>query len=351
MAHVGLPPYRWFYMADPLWDHASSGHRLLFRTGQAAGLLRGARLAYPAHAPLADPAHVLDAVLAGRARRGGCTVVTTPSAAVRLAALAGERGEDLERVTFLLGGEPLTPGKAEEIRRRGARAGSFYAFSEAGPVGAPCAAPQRPDDTHLLTDTVAMIQHRRAGPGGGPLDAFMFTSLLDSASKIMLNVESDDFGEVATRRCGCLFDDLGLDRHLANIRSFTKLTGEGMTVLGSDVVSILEEMLPREFGGGSIDYQLLELEDDRHLTKLQLIVSPTLGPIDEQAVRHRFLEELRRRPGHSFIWPQADTLQVVRRAPVLTPGGKLFPFYTQAPSGVPETGPSPQRASGSLPDA
>ncbi len=79
----------------------------------------------------------------------------------------------------------------------------------------------------------------------------------------MLNVESDDFGEFTTRRCGCVFDELGLGHHFAYVRSFTKLTGEGATLLGTDCVRILEEVLPREFGGRSIDYQLLETEDER----------------------------------------------------------------------------------------
>lgn len=330
MAHIGRPPVHWFYMAPPAYDGITPGHRMLFRWSQTVALLTGRRLPYPAHAPLEQPGRVLDAVVRAQARYGGCVVRTTSSAAARLTALAAERRRRLDGVTFIVGAEPLTPGKAEEIRAQGARVGAQYAFSEAGVVAVPCGRPEVPDDMHLLEDGFAMIQRRRAAPGGGELDAFMFTTLLPTASKIMLNVESDDFGDATRRRCGCLLDDLGLHRHLSTVRSFTKLTGEGMTVLGTDVVHILEEVLPREFGGRSIDYQLLEAEDEQHLTRLHLLVSPAVGAVDEARLRARFLEELRRRPGHAILWRQAESLRVVRREPVATRGGKLLPFHTLA---------------------
>src|SRR3970282_2763578 len=87
------------------------------------------------------------------------------------------------------------------------------------------------------------------------------------------NGGGSDCGESPPRRCGCVFDELGLGHHFAYVRSFTKLTGEGATLLGTDCVRILEEVLPREFGGRSIDYQLLETEDEDHLTRLFLAIS------------------------------------------------------------------------------
>ncbi|MGH2452854.1 MAG: hypothetical protein ACRDF5_03690 [bacterium] len=335
LAHTARPAAQWFYIVDPTLEPVSPGHRIMFRAGQAAGLLRGTRLPYPTHAPFADAARVLAAVLRARSRSGGCVVVTTPSAAVRLASLAGDQGEDLVGVTFCLASEPLTPGKAEELRRRGARASSHYAFGEAGAVGCACGHPEAPDDVHLMADAFAMILHRRSIPEGGELDGFMITSLLPSVPKIMLNVETDDFGDVTQRRCHCLFDELGLHSHLASIRSFSKLTGEGMTVLGTDAVRVIEEVLPREFGGRSIDYQILEVEDERRLTQLWLLVSPSVSGVDAQRIANRFLEELRKRPGSSVLWEQAQTIQVVRRDPVQTSGGKLLPFYTLAFTGKP----------------
>ena len=112
------------------------------------------------------------------------------------------------------------------------------------------------------------------------------------------------------------------------------MTGEGVTVLGTECVRILEEVLPREFGGRSIDYQLLEVEDAGHLTRLHLVVSPSVGALDEQRLLARFVLELRSpstrgRPAPP-MWRQAETIKVVRHEPVTTASGKLLPFHTLA---------------------
>jgi phenylacetate-coenzyme A ligase PaaK-like adenylate-forming protein len=277
---------------------------------------------------------VLDSVLAARARQGACAVITTPSAATRLAAHAADRKIGLSNIDFFVGSEPLTSGKAEEITNTGARVWDRYAMTETGAVGIACARPTAIDDMHFLADSFGLILSPRTLPDGAAVNALVFTTLLSSSSKILLNVESDDFGEVTTRRCGCIWDTLGMHTHLAAVRSFSKLTGEGVTVLGTDFLRILEEVLPREFGGRSIDYQLLEAEDADHLTRLYLVVSPAVGPIDEARMQARFMEELRdpRRDRSLMppLWRQAETLRVVRRDPVPTARGKLLPFHTQA---------------------
>ncbi len=50
-----------------------------------------------------------------------------------------------------------------------------------------------------------------------------------------------------------------------------------MTIVGTDFVRILEEVLPRKYGGAATDYQLLEEEDNRGQTQLSLIISPAVG--------------------------------------------------------------------------
>ncbi len=324
-------PLRCFGIAPPDNAAAVRRRRALTTTARLLARRRGVRLSNPEESVHARPEDVLETLLATRRERKGCVLLTIPSAAVRLVGLARRRGESLADVIFVLGGEPLTAGKAEEIRSAGGRAGSIYVFTEAGLVGVPCGRPAASDDVHLRTDAYALIRRRRPMPGIGELDAYVFTTLADSPPKIMLNAEMDDFGEVATRRCGCVLDDLGLHTHLSAIRSFTKLTGEGAALLGTDVVRILEEVLPREFGGQSVDYQLLEMEDDEHITRLYLVISPEVGTLDERRVLDRFTAELRRFPSQGqHLWFQADTLQVVRRRPVLTPMGKVLPFHTQA---------------------
>jgi hypothetical protein len=296
--------------------------------------LKGMHLPPAEIAPFEDVDVVLGAVLDARRRHGSCLVITTPSAATRLALQAEARGTDLKNVAVLVGAEPLTPGKNADILRMGARIGVRYNFTEAGAVGCPCGNPATFDDVHLMADAFALVRRPREFNGVSE-DAFVFTSLLPTSPKLLFNAESDDFGDVTERSCGCIWDQLGMRTHLSTIRSFSKLTGEGLTLLGTDVVHVIEEVLPREFGGRSIDYQLVEVEDEQRVTRLHLIVSPSVGPVDDARVIHTFIEGLRQpgRPRSFFLpplWEQAGTIQVVRREPIVTAGGKLLPFHTQA---------------------
>ncbi|MGH2403387.1 MAG: hypothetical protein ACRDGN_02880 [bacterium] len=343
LAHMSRPSLRWFSMADPVGPSVARRHRLLLQIARLLARRRGLDLPMPEFAPVFATAVVLDAMLSARRQDGGCALITSPSAAVRIAALARKWGETLEDVRFLVGSEPLTAGKAQEIRGMGAVVGTMYVFSEGGAVGVACGDPREADDMHFMADCYAMILNRRPVVGVGELDAYMFTSLLPSAPKVMLNVESDDFGEFAVRRCGCVFDQLGFHHHFSGVRSFTKLTGEGATVLGTDCIRILEEVLPAEFGGRSIDYQLLEAEDEDHLTRLFLVVHPDVGSVNERDILNRFAQELRRtepRNVLSALWTQADTIRVVRREPVQTARGKLLPFHTQGITALSERAPA-----------
>jgi hypothetical protein len=119
--------------------------------------------------------------------------------------------------------------------------------------------------------------------------------------------------------------------HLRDIRSFQKLTGEGVTLIGSDMVRILEEVLPSRFGGSPLDFQLLEEEDDAGFTRLSLIVSPRVDLEDEDLVIEAVLQELGSGDAAADIsravWSQAGTLRIRRTEPVLTARGKLLPLH------------------------
>ncbi len=334
LMHMHRPALRWFSMSDLEYVREPRLILLMYRVAQLIGLAHGLRIPYLEYRPLSEVAAVYDAVLRTRTQYGGCTVITSPSGATRLAGLAATRGADLQHVAFVVGGEPLTPGKHAEITRARARVGVRYNITELGAVGGACEHPEAVDDVHFLADSFSLIPSRHALVDGGFAEAFMITTLLPTSPMILLNLDTDDFGQITTRRCGCLWDELGLHTHLSNIRSFSKLTGEGVTVLGTECVKILEEILPREFGGRSTDYQLLEVEDDGRLTRLHLVVSPSVGPIDEGRLLTRFQQELRD-PGPRGspvppMWRQADTIKVVRREPVATASGKLLPFHTLA---------------------
>ncbi|MDR7485316.1 MAG: hypothetical protein QN187_08295 [Armatimonadota bacterium] len=325
-AKLGRPPLAWHYQVAPLPVSRRAGSRYLALLGRLASI----RLPAPSFLDLRNP-EAMAARLAGLRRSGSQVCVTTyASSAVRIAAAARELGLDLSGVWFITLGEPFTEGKRRIIDASGARALVRYAFTEAGIIGYACATPQAPDDLHFFSDRYGLVQRPRPVDAAGlQVNAFLFTSLRPSAPKILLNVESGDYGVVEQRPCGCDLGKAGLTTHLWHIRSFEKLSGEGMTFVHSDLLRVLEEVLPARFGGTGADYQILEEESDGIL-RLALIVSPRVGALDEDRLRRTFLEELGRegamaRAGARF-WQRADTIAVRRGWPKTTPAGKVLPF-------------------------
>jgi len=265
-------------------------------------------------------------------KHGQCVVRTHVSKALRVCIAAREMGIDLTGAVISAGGEPPTEAKVREIERTGARFLSGYHFTEVGAVGLSCLNPVDSNDQHLFKDHLALIQHPRPVPGfDQTVDAFYFSTLLPTAPKLLLNVESDDCGLVETRACGCPWEEFGFTEHIRHIRSFRKLTGEGVTLLGGQMERILEEVLPQRFGGTPLDYQLLEEEDEQGFTRLSVVVSPKVSLDNEQAVIDTVVAALR---GGSLgadvsgaVWSRAGTLRVKRMEPIWTGRGKLVPLH------------------------
>jgi len=252
---------------------------------------------------------------------GGCSLSCSASSAVTVCQAAMEHDLDIQGTHFFVSAEPLTEAKRRQIESAGAWASSRYSISEVGRIGLGCPEGTAADDCHLVSDTVAMVQRRRRVDHTDiSVDSLLYTPLMPSAPKILINVESDDYACVETRSCGCLFGELGLKQHLSNIRSYAKLTGSGMTIVGSDFVRILEEVLPRTYGGVATDYQLLEEEDSRGSTRLSLIISPGVGALDEGDVIATVLGELRDNVHAggltASLWSQAEALRVKRMDPI-----------------------------------
>src|SRR5581483_11919655 len=275
----GQTPRKWFtpisgaHMRPRLRDRVATWYTV------AVGRAVGVPLPWPEPLPL-DLA-VVAARWAARAvtRHGACHVRCGVSLMLRIALAAQETGLDLRGVTFVGGSEPVTAAKARLILASGARLAPTYAMVEAGPLGFGCPNPLDVSDVHLREDTVALITRRRPAPhSNGEVETFLLTTLQPTTPKLLLNVDVDDYGIVERRACGCLLEQVGYGRHLREIRSVSKLTGEGVTLVGSDLETVLEEELPRRFGGSPLDYQLVEEESARGFTRVVLRVSPRVGP-------------------------------------------------------------------------
>ncbi len=296
----------------------------------------GRMFGYPI--PWPEPVPLDQAIIVARwvadilKNHGRCLLSTHVSMLLRVSLAAQEEGLDLTGATLMGGGEPPTPSKVREIICSGARYVPNYFFAETGPVGWGCAQPAEINDLHFFKDSLALIQYPRQVPGSVmTVEAFHFTTLFPTAPKIMLNVESDDYGIIETRSCGCLLESCGYTEHVRGIRSFRKLTGEGVTLVGSEMIHILDEVLPTRFGGSPLDYQLLEENDEKGFTRLSLVVSPRIEIKDEKEVIEVVLEALRRSSVAADLaramWNQANTLKVKRREPIWTARGKLMPLH------------------------
>ena len=327
-ARLAAPVRAWFYPLSPLPAAIQRGSQVI----SALSRLRGRPLPAPVYLALQEPERLAE-WLAHSAQAGRPVCLTTyASSAVRIANAARERALSLAGVCFITLGEPFTEAKRAAVEASGARALVRYAFTEAGIIGYGCAAPRASDDLHFLSDSYGLVRRARpVGDGALTIDAFVFTSLLGTAPKILLNVESGDYGLQERCDCDCPLGAAGLREHLSQIRSFEKLSGEGMTFVQTDLLRVLEEVLPARFGGTSTDYQVLEQEDEQGLLRLRLLVSPTIGPLDTSLVGETFLAELER---SSFsdkfgarVWRTAGTVEVRREQPVPTGVGKILPFH------------------------
>lgn len=290
----------------------------------------------PEFVPLSEADRIVDC-LAGMVARGSrpC-MVTSPGNAVRASLSAQRRDVPLRDVTFLLGAEPLTAARRESIESAGASAVPTYGFAEGGNVGSQCPNAAAPDDVHVSLDAYAIIQRPMNGEEAHAPRPLLLTALRPACPKVLLNTEIGDSAVLETRRCGCLFDEVGYVQHLHTIRSFEKVTGFGVTFAGSDLIRVIEDVLPRAFGGGVTDYQLIERQDARGLPRYTLLVSPSVGAVDERAVVDAFLEGLAGLRSHYRymvnLWTQSEgILGVERRQPVPTARGKMLPFRTLGP--------------------
>jgi len=289
----------------------------------------GLHVSKPEFAAIRDAGRVA-AWLAETKKNGGGVLKTYTSSAVRVVQAAIDEGFDISGNVIFAGGEPLTGRRQRFIQSAGVKAFPRYVATETGLIAAACGNGSHPDEMHLYLDRLALIQRERIPAiGGCAVNSFLFTTLSINTGKILFNTEIGDFGNLTSKPCSCLFGDLGMNVHISEVRSHDKLTGEGMTLLGSELDDIVGAIIEAA-GGCPDDYQFWETQDEKGVSKLNIAVSPALHTLNERDFKEAILQKLcDKNPGATItsqIWKQADTLKVVRAYPEMTKGYKMLPI-------------------------
>jgi hypothetical protein len=330
-AKIGNPADQWFnLLADehvhPNWRYKLSNSAIVW-----SSRLSRTSLSRPQNVSLKRVETIVDWIRKTKKRRGKAIVQCYVSQAVRVCQAAADRGADLNGVLFIVGSEPLTEAKHCEIEKVHARVYPRYYATE-GSFASGCLHPSEAGELHLHSDTTSLIQ-----PNGtlneNKMKPFFLTSFLGTAPRIMINVEIGDAGSISKRDCGCPLHDIGFHTHLSQVRSFSRTSSEGMSLPYQVLQNIIEDILPVKHGGTSLDYQWIEVEDNKSLTRLVLLVSPSIGAVNEKELIKDVLTELKQRGVYDRInaemWDQAGALRVVRRNPKPTGAGKAVPVMRE----------------------
>lgn len=328
-AAFGGPPTGWFSCVEPRTPGLHPRYRWSERALRGVAALHGVPIPAQRHAAPADPVPVLRWLRDVMDRGGVPHLWAFPSAAVQACRLALDTGVDISGARMTVTGEPVTVARLAVMRAAGVEAVPDYGSAETGGfVAYGCLAPRTSDDVHVFHDLHAIVQPQPDGLPGLPSGALCVSSLRATSPLVLLNASMGDQAVVDHRACGCPLERLGWTTHLCVIRSFEKLTAAGITLLDTDVVRVLEETLPARFGGGPLDYQLVEGEGPDGTPSLRLLVHPRLGAVPEAELADAFLRAISTGGGAERIaatlWRDARIPVVVRQAPMATPGGKVL---------------------------
>ncbi len=328
---IDSPPVKWFSQVDERSIRPSIKDRFGTAFIVYMGRFFGSKMPEPEYVDLKEAHKIAEYLTSVVGNYLKCSVWTYVNSAVRICVAARERNLSLRGVTFFVSGEPVTRKKINEIKAAGADAIPYYAFVEGGITAYGCASPDSPDDMHVLSDRMAVIVNKRKLKySDNTVDALFFSSLLPESPKILLNVDTGDHGVMGSRRCGCGLENIGFSDHISGIRSYEKMTSEGMTFMVSDLIQIVEEVLPAKYGGNSTDYQALEKSNGNEMSFISIAVSPRVGPVNESDLVKTVIKELGKgrdsRRLMAEVWSKAGTIRVQRMDPIPTKRGKIFSF-------------------------
>ncbi len=312
----------------------SSGASGLYAPATAALVMaaRSSRCRIPFPTVLRENDYSKAASQVARLREGGvaCVVMGPASPAVRLAAAALDARLDIRGTLFFMSGESLTDSKRAVVERAGGEAFARYGISELGVTGHACRQIKEGDCVHLFSNSLAAITYRRIAPLTDiAVDSLLFTALLPSAPLVLINFEVNDCGVLERANCDCEFSRIGFHWRIRDIFSFGKMTGHGMTLMGTDLVRLLEQVLPARLGGHPGDFQLIEREGHAQ-TAVELRVSPRVRGSSPEKIRECFLDEIRLVYGGRLagrVWRHAEAVEVVLAEPFTTATGKVNPLH------------------------
>jgi hypothetical protein len=332
--NVSPHPIRWFSQLDTSEKGLNFRYRWSARLLELSGRLAGVPFPRAKHVSLEDPLPIIhwmqECLQKGRTPH----LFTFASSAVRLAQCALEHNISLKGTYITMSGEPITSSRLATVKKSHADALPSMGCVELGHVGYGCLNPETADDMHLLKDLLVAIQPGQHSDSI-PLHphTLLFSTLRKATPLILLNFSNGDQAVLKRRACGCPLGQLGFDTHYSHIRNSEKLTSGGMAFLDTDIVKILEQELPKKFGGGPTDYQLREDETPDGRPQLYLVVHPRLGTVDEVALKSIFLEKIGSGSGAekltSRIWRDSDMLQIERHTPRISSTGKIQHMHIQ----------------------
>jgi hypothetical protein len=329
---LGVTTERWFALRVTAHGRAEEAyHRMNAHLVAALGRWFGVGIAGPRYVERGDIEPVASWIAQNKRVGRGCCIRTVVSNAVRLSRHAAESGLSLEGTVFHASGEPLTSVKKRIIEQTGARIAVRY--GPGGGMGSAlgCSHPEAVDDMHVPQALWTLVQRptclEHTDP---PVYPLLMTTLHSAAPRLLLNVENGDCATLTTRDCECPLQQIGFTQHVHTVRSFEKLTSEGMNYFGAGLAKLLEGTLPLEFGGGPGDYQLVEEEDETGRTRVTLVVHPAVGALDEGPVLARLHEALAKNSRNdrfmATVWRDAGSFRIRREAPHASVRGKIQPL-------------------------
>jgi hypothetical protein len=329
---LGEKPAQWFAQSGHRRDegHYRAVTHFIVRIAR----WMGAPMPLPEYLPEDDFSPVARWIAQRKQAGSPCVMRSYVSPAVRVAAAARAAGLDIAGTLFLVGGEALTDAKRAAIEAAGGEVYPKYSIAEVGGIGSACRHMRTGDSVHVHSDGVAVISRRRRAPlSDVEVNSLMFTNLLPFASRFLINAEMDDAGILEPVACDCEYARAGMNLRIRDIYSYGKLTGQGITLMGSDIVRLLESTLPQRFGGAPGDYQLVEYDGARQ-AQLELRISARAAAGPPAAVRDFLLREMQGCYGGALaarVWAHSGGLGAVIAEPFATRSGKVLSLHLLGP--------------------